>query len=64
MFGYKNGCKSGRKYPTTENVLEQFYLKHPDASQLADVTAGELRRVKVSTFRHVHYNADINILNR
>ena len=53
MYGYKGGSKEGRKYPTIQNVMDGFYEKHPDASLDPDIAAGEIPRVKLSTFGYI-----------
>ena len=51
MYGFKGGRKHDRKYPTVENVRDEFYKVH-DGSIDADASLGEIPLVSKSTFRY------------
>ena len=51
MYGFIGGKKDGRKYPTAENVREEFYNVH-EGSVDADASMGEIPLVSTRTFRY------------
>ena len=54
MFGLPGGNKNMRTYPTVQKVMDKFYEIH-EGSYDADITKGEIPKVKWSTFMYVFF---------